>query len=272
MTRRFANIFCAIWDDDDFCELSSDAQRTYFMLFTQPDITACGTLALTLKRWKRTLREKDRDSLEPALAELAEHRFIVIDKDTEELLVRTFVKHDGGYKHAKRVLAVIAYAEAIRSQSIRNRLAIELLKLGVRTAYPLPIDSQPNAPGLPIDSQPLGNGLPIGSLRDVVKLGEYEPHPETRNREREPMPSENDGIPPMFCPKHPDGTDGPCGPCGTAKLRYKAAVEAKLAGEVEAKAAAAKARKACGLCDDLGLRLDPDTKKPLARCNHQDTP
>jgi hypothetical protein len=42
---------------------------------------------------------------------------VLVDEDTEELLVRTFVKWDGGYKHAKRVLAVAAYTKAIRSDA-----------------------------------------------------------------------------------------------------------------------------------------------------------
>jgi hypothetical protein len=75
----------------------------------------------------------------------------------------------------------------------------------------------------------------------------------------------------MFCKNHPNGTEAPCGPCGTAKLRYKAWHESKLAGQVTAKASRVQAIRECELCDDVGMVLDPDSGKPLRRCDHRRT-
>lgn len=164
MARSYANIFCAIWDDDDFCGLSSDAQRTYFMLVTQDDITACGTLALRLRRWAKTLPAKDQHTLDPAIKELVAEGFAVIDEEYEELLVRTFAKHDGGYKHSQRVKAVIGYAEAIKSPSLRTAMAVELRKLGVESA----LDSLLTATGQPLECHLSPTGQAPGSGRSVV--------------------------------------------------------------------------------------------------------
>jgi hypothetical protein len=206
MARTYANVDVGIWDDPEFCGLSAGAQRTYFMLITQTDITACGSLALTLRRWSKTCLEQD---LTAWLAELEDARFVVIDEDSEELLVRTFVKWDGGYKHAKRVLAVTAYARAIRSRPLRDAVADELAKLGVSIANPLPTDTQP-----------IANREAIGSGRSVVNVGDQESTPHSTLQEGEPPPPESDVEPSPFCSRHPNGTEKPCGPCGSAKLRH----------------------------------------------------
>lgn len=181
MARVYANIFCAIWDDADFCALSSDAQRTYFMLVTQPDITACGLLPLTMRRWSQTVASGDRASLPAALIELEDARFVLVDEDTEELLVRSFAKHDGGYKHAKRLLAVLAYAKSIRSARLRNAVADELRKLDVPGADEVAIDCEPIPNEVAIDRQSVANEVAIGSRRVVVtEVGmDHNPEPES---------------------------------------------------------------------------------------------
>lgn len=263
MARSYANIYCAIWDDEEFCELSSDAQRVYFMLVTQRDITACGTLALTLKRWGSTVNRADQDRLEPALKELSEARFVVIDDQTEELLVRTFVKHDGGYKHAKRLMAVVGYAEAIRSRTIRSAMATELQQLGIRSA---------------LDSEPVANREATGSGRSVVTEGgttphttDHNPEPGTGNLNREPSGGASaipNREPPVYCSKHqPNGTEEACGPCGNAGRVNRRWHEDRDRIATEARHAAVAARLACPYCDDKGLRELSDSA--VVRCDHQ---
>jgi hypothetical protein len=207
MARTYATIDAGIWDDPEFCALTAGAQRTYFMLITQTDITAVGSLALTLRRWSKTCSEKD---LEVWLAELADARFVVIDEDSEELLVRTFAKWDGGYKHAKRRMAVVSYTKAIRSQTLRDAAIEELAKLGVSLANPMPPDREPDA-------------IPeaTGSGRSVVNVGDHKGTPHSTLQEREPPPSIEDVEPPLYCVQHPNGTDKRCGPCGSARLRHQ---------------------------------------------------
>jgi hypothetical protein len=195
MVRAYANMGTDIWDDDDFCALSPGAQRTYFMLQTQKEITACGTLPLTMRRWALTVRESDRHLLPEWLDELAERRYVVIDHDTEELLVRTFVRDDGGYKHAKRVLAVISTAEAIRSQALRNVIARELAILGVPNAIQIDSDCEPAANQEPPDSESIGNQLAIDSGRVVVTEVSTDHNPQPITTTHIPQPGRHgDGV------------------------------------------------------------------------------
>jgi hypothetical protein len=177
MARTYGNIVTAIWLDPEFCALSAGAQRTYFMLVTQPDIAACGTLALTRRRWSKTVAEHERPNFPAWLTELEHARYVLVDEDTEELLVRTFAKWDGGYKHSQRVQAVVATAESIRSPILRASIATELASLGVRTAIEVPPNSDPSA----TQEAPR-------SGRSVVTLGESGPHSTLLNLEPVPVP------------------------------------------------------------------------------------
>lgn len=205
------------------------------MLVTQRDIQPCGLLPLTLRRWGATCAEND---LKAWLEELEAARYVLIDEHTEELLVRTFMKWDAGHKHAKRRLAVIASALAIRSQSIRSAALEELAKLGVSVA----------------------NTQAAESLRSVVTEVSTDRTPETALPEREPF---GDAEPPsMFCSKHqPDGTDEPCGPCGTAKLRYTRWMKSATARAAELR----RAREQCSRCHG-NVWLEDGTK-----CDHKET-
>lgn len=151
MARSYGQVHAAIWRDNDFRSLSGFAQRVYLMLITQPDISSAGTLPLTIRRWSRYASDTPADALSDALSELVRTAFIVIDEDAEELLVRKFVKWDGGYNNEKRRPAIQAAANGVVSGRIRAALAIELDALGVShdlaDALPegLP-DSQPDSP------------------------------------------------------------------------------------------------------------------------------
>lgn len=130
-TRSYATIQVSIWDNEDFLALSPAAKCAYFMLVTQGNIEACGSLELTLRRWSGYVAGGDTTALVGWLNELAEARFVLIDKQTEELLVRTFARYDGGYLHPTRRKAVMHSAGSIRSVSLRSTCAEELGLLGV---------------------------------------------------------------------------------------------------------------------------------------------
>lgn len=205
MARKYANITTGIWRDPTFRKLSAAAQRLYLMLLTQADISSCGVAPLTEKRWANNAADTDPDSLSIALTELADSLFVVVDRDTEEVVVRTFVKWDGGANNPKRIPAILAAVDAIQSSALAQVARRELAKLGVveqpddRLSDSLS-DSHPDRP------------------RVGVKLRNHIPQPTTHN----PQPGGqglSDSPPADHCSKHADGTDDPCGACGRARRR-----------------------------------------------------
>jgi len=146
VSRNYANILTAIWRDPDWRKLSGDAQRTYLLLFSQPDITAAGVLALTVGRWASCADNTSPGSIRADLAELEDARFIVVDYEYEELLVRTFVKWDGGYTNPKRKPIISRSAHETGSPRLRAALAAEFGRLGLPAEGLAPTNPPPDRP------------------------------------------------------------------------------------------------------------------------------
>jgi hypothetical protein len=131
MARSYANILTAIWREKDFINLDAPAQHCYLLLVTQSDISAAGTLALTPQRWAKLTKGQTARAVSKAIETLAAARFVIVDRDTEELLVRSFIRHDKGYGNIKRRGAIRDAVWAIASPIIRGAVAHELNRLGL---------------------------------------------------------------------------------------------------------------------------------------------
>lgn len=119
MARREARIFTAIWDDENFRSLPAEAQRLYFLALTQADLSFCGVLSYAAKRWGRLAQDTTSRAVNRALRTLVDERYMVMDHDTEEVLVRTFIRHDGILKSPNLILAMGRDFEKVHSPHIR---------------------------------------------------------------------------------------------------------------------------------------------------------
>lgn len=237
--RNYGRFTTTIYRDEDFRALTLAEQAVYFMLGLQPEVTAAGTLPLTLRRWANMAEGLTRDDLAETLSVLAEHGHILVDWDTEELLIVKFVKWDGGINNDKRRPVIREAALAIESKPIRHRLAHEIAKLGyadMASAFSVEGASEAQS----------------GFDRVVVTEGESVPNPQTATTnpssatpEGEPL---GDAEPSPFCSKHPNGTEKSCGPCGTAKLRWTRWAKSQPAREAAAKRDAQSLRQNCPDC------------------------
>lgn len=145
MARNYAQIATEIWRDDEFVVLSEVAQHKYLLLITQPDISAAGVLSLALARWASRSKGATRASVRDAIEELEAHRYVVFDEETEELLVRGFVRWDGGYKNEKRRFAIRDSARQIVSPVLRRALAAEFARLDLPADW-IPAFQQVDSP------------------------------------------------------------------------------------------------------------------------------
>lgn len=126
MARAYAQIVTAIWRDDDFTALPHDEQWMYLLLNTQPDISAAGVLTLAVTRWAKRSPTMKPERINELLDRLAARRFVAIDRDTDEVLVRTFIRWDRGYGNPKRQPAIRDAINAVESAEILAALAIEV--------------------------------------------------------------------------------------------------------------------------------------------------
>jgi hypothetical protein len=126
MARGHGRILTPIWEDADFLALTQEQQRLYLFLISQPNLNHAGLLPLTLRRWARKASDLTAAELEKHLLALAGARFIVLDEDTEELLIRSFVRNDGVWKQPKVMGAMVSGAMEISSPALRRALLDEM--------------------------------------------------------------------------------------------------------------------------------------------------
>ncbi|MFK0222163.1 hypothetical protein ACIQWN_28735 [Streptomyces vinaceus] len=129
MARGHGRILTSIWEDTDFLDLEEREQRLYLFLISQPNLNHAGLLDLTLRRWARKARGLTSAELEKRLQTLEDARFIVMDEDTEELLIRSFIRNDGVWRMPKVMGAAVSGALEISSKRLQQALLAEMSRI-----------------------------------------------------------------------------------------------------------------------------------------------
>ncbi|GAA1450396.1 hypothetical protein ACFP47_10275 [Nesterenkonia lacusekhoensis] len=129
MARELANIRLDIWISQDFRDLTEAEQRLYFTLLTHDSLSYAGVAEWRPKRLAKLATDSTGDHVEEVGRSLESKRFILIDEDTEEVLVRSFLKHDGLLKQPRLTVSMVNAYGATASQEIRAVIIHELRKL-----------------------------------------------------------------------------------------------------------------------------------------------
>ena len=127
-SRAFMKVNLSIWQDDDFRALPPLAQHLYFVVGTNK-LSYCGVGDWRPKRLLPLSQGWTAEEIDVSARILQEQRLLIIDEDTEEVLVRSFIRHDGVMGHNKLcVSAANAFAE-VASNTIRAVIVHELHRL-----------------------------------------------------------------------------------------------------------------------------------------------
>lgn len=126
MPRTYANVKVAIWHDDDFRSLSMPAQHLYFTLVTDPELSYAGVGDWRPRRISGKAGAWLPEIVESSAVELLDARFILVCEQTEEVLVRSFLRHDGVLKNAKLAVSAANAIAAIASNDLRAVAVAEL--------------------------------------------------------------------------------------------------------------------------------------------------
>lgn len=131
MARTHGRIMATIWNDPDFLALEEGPQRLYLFLLSQPDLSHAGLVPMRIRRWAKKAANLTTADIEKHLGTLEAARFIVTDDETEEVLIRTFVRGDGVYKQPKVMLRMREDARQIESAHLRAAFSAELHRLPI---------------------------------------------------------------------------------------------------------------------------------------------
>ncbi|MCV7230699.1 hypothetical protein [Mycolicibacterium komossense] len=253
--KDHARINLDIWGDDDWLDLTPAAQHLYFVLWTSPQLSYCGTgdwrpakIAAKAKGWTPA-------QVEAAAAELSRRLFLIIDTDTEEFLLRSWAKHDGLWRTPNMAVSMANARADLASRTLRGVFVFEVLKLKKRNpestswtreavvkmlsqAAVDPAELASFTPAVtltvtPASTPPLTPDLtPPPTLNPTVGVNPTAnpgptPAPATPpapfskggnqvgERHQSVQPDSN-APPSPFCPDHPNGTTRACRACGIA--------------------------------------------------------
>lgn len=178
MARSEARLDVEIWKDPDFLALAAGPQRTFMFLISQKDLAHTGVLALRERRWAGSAAGLTEAEVRADLIALEHARFVVVDEDTEELLVRSFIRRDKVYRQPNVLRAAADQLKLVTSVKVLLALRAELLRV--------------------VDAEDIGD-----ASKDIVKemletIGNPSPSPSpspTPNPSRNPSDMPTPGTP-----------------------------------------------------------------------------
>jgi len=133
MARDHARIHLSVWDDPEFVALTTPQQWTYFALCASRQLSYCGVHPLVPAHLAKRSRDMTERKVAAALSGLEVGRFVVIDEDTAEIAVRTYVYHDGILKMPNVVRAMNAAFARVMSVTLRAVIVDEVTRAIWRT-------------------------------------------------------------------------------------------------------------------------------------------
>jgi hypothetical protein len=263
MANAAALINEGLWrKDKEFQRLPRLAQCTFCQILSQKDLDTAGGLTLHLELLAKACDELTVEQLMADLAVLEERRFVFVDYDTDELLVRSYVRlvsAVGGAKN-RAWLSVPKNARLIASPKLRHELAVELRRVRRQDASELADEIDPllTPSGPPSD--------PVGTPSDFE--GGPNPHRQV------PVPvlvspsvggSVGERPPRPECSDHDENSDISCGRCMRRRRwdeKYAEVVKAEEAVlRKQQRSAAIKTQLDCPDCDEYGWVLGAEAEK-----------
>ncbi|MEE2040126.1 hypothetical protein Q8791_23185 [Nocardiopsis sp. CT-R113] len=125
----YAKIYTRIWSDKDFIALPEQLQRGFLMLMSQGNLNAAGIIALQPRRWARFAADSTPESVTAVVNELEARRYVYADWDTEELLVRSYIRVDELWKQPNVIKGSFDDIEATLSDRLKGVLRTELERI-----------------------------------------------------------------------------------------------------------------------------------------------
>lgn len=174
--KDYATINLDIWGNDDWLDLSPSAQHLYFVLWTSPSLSYCGTGEWHPGRISTKARGWTPEAVDAAALELSRELFLLIDLTTEEYILRSWIKHDGLWRSPTMSVSMANARAALASRTLRGVIVHEVSKLKARepdysswtkdavvdllkqkAVDPTTLPAYPGYPGLNPTADPPGN-------------------------------------------------------------------------------------------------------------------
>jgi hypothetical protein len=129
VARDHGRVKTSIWEDPDFVAMCVAEQHAYIALRPNKGLSRCGVIDFIPSRFEHLARDLSPAKFTRAIAGLRKARFVVLDERTQELLLRSHVRHDGVLDRANMGKATGSAFEAVVSKVIKQAIGDELARL-----------------------------------------------------------------------------------------------------------------------------------------------
>jgi hypothetical protein len=264
MANAQALINEGLWrKDKEFQRLPRLAQCTFLQVLSTKDLDTAGVLTLHLELLAKGCNELTTDQLREDFAVLEASRFLFVDYDTDEILIRSYVRRVSVLS-PNAWKSVPKNARLIASEKLCRELAAELRRLRRKDADDLADEIDPV--GTPSEPPPDPVGTP--SEGDTPSR----PLPDPPSPVPVPVPVSPSvggylGRPRPECRKHETNSGDKCVDCMKRRVWDEENEAAEKANELERRRRLRDIANNCQVCH--GTNWIPDTD-PAVKCNHQE--
>lgn len=129
MARDFAQIKLTIWQDPDFKQLTAGQQLVYLMLSSQPTTNLAGVLDYLPGRLSRTSNGLTTAQLDDHIQALEAAEFVFLDRETDEILVRSFMRTSGAWQMPNTAKSIATTISQVISPGIQSVLLGEVERI-----------------------------------------------------------------------------------------------------------------------------------------------
>lgn len=129
MARDRASIRIDMWGDGDWRDLPRGPQHLYMLLLSHPKLTYAGVTEWHPGKLAAMTHGSDAAEIVAFGAVLESRGFIVVEPSTDEVLIRSFIKHDGLMKQPKLVVSMTTAYAAVASRRLQLVIADEVQKM-----------------------------------------------------------------------------------------------------------------------------------------------
>lgn len=138
MARSYARIDVQRFHDTDWRALTLPQKAVFDMMLTHPKLSLCGALDLKYGSLCGYSVDLNVDTLSGLLEALEADRFIAVDWDTDEAVIRTFVRHDGVLQNQNLGRGMWSAWVAVESAKLREFVLDNLPELAFEERFKPP--------------------------------------------------------------------------------------------------------------------------------------
>lgn len=127
--RQYVLIHRAILDDPSWRCLTRSQQNLYLLLLLKLSTNLCGVVDWRPKKLAVNASDMTVETIEADAVVLEKKLYIVRDEDTDEVLIRSFLRNDAPLKSSKTAIAVRSSYTDTASSKLRGVIVFELQRL-----------------------------------------------------------------------------------------------------------------------------------------------